>query len=121
MSKIRVDYHGPAGPPGETKGDQLPPGGEKPRQRSLPVRLVRWTLLAVVLAVLPFFLLIRGGVFAYHAWGLGAWPSLLLSAAATMLLLAVYAWGVSRRIGAGKCFRRFLTRAAGAMAAAYVE
>ena len=84
------------------------------------MRLLRWTLLAVLLAVLPFFLLIRGGVFAYHAWGLGAWPSLMLSAAATMLLLALYAWAISRRIGAGKELRKLLTRAAAALAAAYV-
>ncbi len=120
MNTIRVEYHGPSELPAETKGDRKPPGGKKPRPRSLPVRLVRWTLLAVLLAVLPFFLLIRGGVFAYHAWGLGAWPSLMLSAAATILLLALYAWGVSRRIGAGKGLRKLLTRVAAALAAAYV-
>ena len=120
MNTIRVEYHGPPGPPGETKGDQKPPGGGKPQRRSLHARLLRWTLLAVLLAVLPFFLLIRGGVFAYHAWGLGAWPALALSAAGTMLLLALYGWVISRRIGAGKGLRKLLTRAAAALAAAYV-
>ena len=37
-----------------------------------------------------------------------------------MLLLALYAWGVSRRIGAGKGLTKLLTRAAAALAAAYV-
>ena len=120
MNTIRVEYHGPSELPGETEGDRTPPGGGEPRRRSLPARLLRWTLLAVLLAVLPFFLLIRGGVFAYHAWGLGAWLSLALSAAATILLLALYAWAVSRRIGAGKGLRKLLTRAAAALAAAYV-
>jgi len=120
MSKIRVEYHGPAGPPGEPKGDREPHGDGRARRRSLPGTLLRWALLAVLLAVLPFFLLIRGGVFAYHAWGLGPWLSLALSAAATMLLLALYAWGLSRRIGAGRGLRRFLTRAAAGLAAACV-
>ncbi len=120
MDTIRVEYHGPPGPPVETRGDRKPPGGGKPRRRSLPARLLRSTLLAVLLAVLPFVLLIRGGVFAYNAWGLGAWLSLGLSATATMLLLALYAWAVSRRIGAGEGLRKLLTRAAAALAAAYV-
>ena len=52
-----------------------------------PLRALRWAILGALLAVLPFFLLIRGGVFAYHEWGLGTWLSLAISAAATVLLL----------------------------------
>ncbi len=85
-----------------------------------PLRALRWAILGALLAVLPFFLLIRGGVFAYHEWGLGTWLSLAISAAATVLLLALYAWAVSRRIGARKGLKKLLTRGAAVIGAAYV-
>ena len=85
-----------------------------------PLHAVRWVLFGVVLAVLPFVLLIRGGVFAYHEWGFGTWPSLILSASATVLLVALYAWAVSRRIGARKGLKKLLTRGAAVIGAAYV-
>ena len=44
--------------------------------------------------------------------GLEAWPSLAVSAAATVLLLAFYAWAASRRLGAGKRLRKFTIRVA---------
>lgn len=90
------------------------------KRRKARFRIVRWVILAPVLAVLPFFLLVRGGVYAYSEWGLGAWPSLALSAAATALLVALYAWIASRRIGVGKGLRKFLVRAAAALSVAYV-
>ena len=85
-----------------------------------PLRALRWAVLGALLAVLPFVLLIRGGVFAYHEWGLGTWPSLAISAAATALLLALYAWAVSRRIGARGGLKKLLTRGAAIIGAAYV-
>ncbi len=85
-----------------------------------PLRAVRWAFFGVVLAVLPFVLLIRGGVFAYHEWGLGTWPSLAISASAMVLLVALYAWAASRRIGAGKGLKKLLTRAAALLGAMYV-
>ena len=85
-----------------------------------PLRAVRWAVFGVVLAVLPFVLLIRGGVFAYHEWGLGTWPALVLSASATVLLVALYAWFVSRRIGARRGLKKLLTRGAAVIGAAYV-
>ena len=99
-------------------------GRARPDSRSrpllLPLRLLRWGALAVILAVVPFFLLIRGGVFAYHQWGLGAWPSLAVSAAATALLLALYAWAMGRRLRAGRGLKWLLTRGAAAIGVAYV-
>ena len=83
-------------------------------------RVVRWGVTAVLLAVLPFILLVRGGVFAWQQWGLGAWSSLAVSAAATALLLAFYAWAASRRLGAGKRLRKFATRIAALAAGAFV-
>ena len=85
-----------------------------------PLRALRWAALGALLAVLPFVLLIRGGVFAYHEWGLGTWPSLAVSAAATALLLALYAWAVSRRIGARRGLKKLLTRGAALIGTAYV-
>ena len=128
MSSLRVEYPGPgAGTgPGQATGSGMPTGpgaanrrdGRKPR--SFLGRVVRWSVTAVLLAVLPFILLVRGGVFAYQQWGLGAWPSLAVSTAATTLLLACYAWAASRRLGAGKWFRKFTVRAAALGAAAFV-
>ena len=90
------------------------------RRRRWVRRVVRWGVTAVLLAVFPFILLVRGGVFAYQQWGLGAWSSLAVSAAATALLLAFYGWVVSRRLGAGKRLRKFATRVAALAAAAFV-
>ena len=124
MSSLSVEYPG-AGPATEP-GDGAAAGPRaasrrdgKPPRRFLG-RVVRWGVTAVLLAVLPFVLLVRGGVFAYHQSGLGAWPSLAVSTAATALLLACYAWAASRRLGAGKWFRKFTMRAAALAAAAFV-
>jgi len=124
VSSLSVEYPGagPATEPGD--GAAAGPRAEnrrdgKPPRRFLG-RVVRWGVTAVLLAVLPFILLVRGGVFAYQQWGLGAWPSLAVSTAATALLLACYAWAASRRLGAGKWFRKFTMRAAALAAAAFV-
>ncbi len=72
------------------------------------------------MALLCFFLLVRGGVFAYQQWGLEAWPALAVSTGATVLLLALYAWSASRRLGAGKRLRKFMTRMAALVGVAFV-
>ena len=116
VSGLTVEYPGADGAVG--------PGELNRRARTRPGRwlrrVVRWGVTAVLLAVLPFILLVRGGVFALQQWGLGAWSSLAVSAAATALLLAFYAWAVSRRLGAGKRLRKFATRIAALGAAAFV-
>jgi len=84
------------------------------------VRVARVVAAAAALAVLPFFVLIRGGVFAYRVFGIGTWPSLLLAAAATAALLGAYAWAASTRLGAGEEARRLVSRAAGGVAIAWV-
>ena len=93
---------------------------DETRPRRFLGRVVRWGVTAVLLAVFPFILLVRGGVFAYQQWELGAWPSLAVSTAATALLLACYAWAASRRLGAGKWLRKFAIRVAALAAAAFV-
>ncbi len=122
MSTLRVEYPGPgAGTgPGAATGPGQPNPHNSTKPRRFLRRVVRWSVTAVLLSVLPFILLVRGGVFAYQQWGLGAWPSLAVSTAATALLLACYAWAVSRRLGAGKWFRKFMIRAAALAAAAFV-
>jgi hypothetical protein len=79
-----------------------------------------WLAAAVVLAVLPFVVLIRGGVLIYQSWGLGTWPSLVLAAFATVSLLAAYAWSASRRLGAGRALRVLFARGAMGVGVAYV-
>ena len=120
MSTLGIDYSeigDASGKPGSRSKGRSKRGR---RQLWLPLRVVWWAVLAVVLAVLPFLLLIRGGVFAHHHWGLAPWLALAISATATTLLLALYALRASRRIGAGKGLTRAMTRAATLLAGAYV-
>ena len=120
MSTLKVEYQGPPKPgaSGTVRGRRAGSGRRWPRRLSL--RLLRWAVLAVILAIVPFFLLIRGGVFAYQQWALGPWPALAVSAAATALLLVLYAWALGRRLGAGKGLKWLMTRGAAALAVAYV-
>ena len=122
MSTLKVEYHGPlqSGRTGATRKRPGPKGPGHSRPRRLPLRLLRWAVFAIILAIVPFFLLIRGGVFAYEQWGLGPWPSLAVSAVATALLLVCYAWALGRRLGAGKGLKWLMTRGAAAIALAYV-
>ena len=127
MSNLRVDYRGVRSDSGDassaTASAERSGSGRRARRFRpfrLPLLLLRRVALAFLLAVVPFILLIRGGVFAYHQWGLGPWPSLAVSAAATVLLLALYAWAMGRRLRAGKGLKRLLTRGAAAIGLAYV-
>lgn len=121
MSVSKIDYGELAAPP--SCKPEAPSEGRSKRGGGLlrfPLRVVKWALLAVILAVLPFLLLIRGGVFAYQQWDLEPWLALALSATATTLLLALYALAAGRRIGAGKGLTKLMTRAAMLLAGAYV-
>jgi len=120
VSELRIDYPGLDGvvDGGRKRSARL----DEPnaRRHGLPYVIVRGAVIVAVLAVLPFVLLIRGGVFAYQAWALGAWLALLLAAVATALLLGVYAWAVGRKLGAGKRLRKLFVRAAMGVGIAYV-
>lgn len=120
MSNLRIDYGPLTGLVEEGVKASARKKKRKASARSLPLRMARWAVVVAVLAVLPFALLIRGGVFAYQEWGLGTWPALILSATASALLLGAYAWGVSRRFGARKSVRTLFTRAAMGVGIAYV-
>ena len=89
------------------------------RLRGLPLRLVKWAVGGVVLLTLPFFALVRVGVFAYQQYQLATWPALGAGVAATALLLLVYAWAVGRKLGAGKGVRKLLSRGAVGVCIAY--
>lgn len=124
MSNLRIDYSDLHGLVEEGAKQSEAREERRARLRSLPRTVawstVRWAVLAGVVTVLPFFLLIRGGVLAYQVWGVGTWPALALAAVTTALLLGLYALVVSRRLGAGRGLQRLLTRAAMAVAIAYV-
>lgn len=119
MSGIRIDYSDLSG----MVDDGRKQSGQHKARRSRLIRfpwvMLKWSVGLVILAVLPFAVLIRGGVFAYREWALGTWPALALAVAVTTLLLAGYAWAFSRKVGAGKSVRWVLTRGAIAIAIAY--
>ncbi len=120
MSDLRVDYSDLTGLVEEGVEQAKRVRKRRDRVRSFPRRAARWLLVLVVLAVLPFALLIRGGVFAFQEWGLGTWPALVLSATASALLLGLYALVVTRRFGASRNVRKVVTRAAMGVGVAYV-
>lgn len=120
MSDLRIDYSDLHGLVEEGHQKSERKKERKGRLRGLPFRVARRLLILLALATLPFWVLVRLGVFAYQEWGLGTWPALAVAALATALLLALYAWIVGRKIGAGKVVRRVLTRGAAGVAAAYV-
>jgi hypothetical protein len=120
MSDLRIDYSDLTGLVDEGVRESKRKEEQRARVRSMPMRAASHGALLLALAILPFAVLIRGGVFAYRAWSLGTWPALLLSALATGLVLAGYGWFLSRRFGAGPGVRRLVTRAAIGVGFAYV-
>jgi hypothetical protein len=120
MSDLRIDYSGLHGIVDEGKKAAKHKRRRRARVRSVAASTARWTGIVTVLALAPFALLIRGGVFAYREWGVGTWPALLLSMTAMALLLGGYAWVASRRLGANDRMTRLFTRAAMGVGIAYV-
>lgn len=120
MSDLRIDYSDLHGLVEEGVEASERRGARRAWVGSLPARAVRWAAVASLVAVLPFFLLIRGGVFAYRVWGLGTWSALVLSALASALLLGVYAFVASRRLGMGRRLQRIVSRTAVVVGIAYV-
>lgn len=74
-------------------------GKSRPRRRrnwllwfaTLPLRVL-------VLAILPFWTLIRGSVLAYHRWELNGWLALGFGLVATALVLTAYGAVVSKKL-----------------------
>ena len=120
MSDLRIDYAGLTGLVEEGKKQWRRRAARRIRLRSFPWWAARIAAVVATLVVLPFAVLIRGGVFAYREWSIGTWPSLLLAALATALLLWGYAWVASTRLGAGVGLKRIFTRAAAGVGIAYI-
>ena len=111
MSQLRIDYSG--------LRETLAQARAMPRRR-LALGAARVVAFWTGIAVLPFILMIRGGLLAYLGWGLGTWPSLALAALATSSLLGLYAWSVSHRLGAEPESRTLVARSAFGVAIAYI-
>lgn len=120
MSDLRIDYSDLTGLVDEGVEQSKQKHERRARLRALPLRVAHWVAIVAVLAILPFALLIRGGVFAFQEWGLPTWPALMLSATGSALLLGAYAWAISRRLGASQGIRKLFTRAAMGVGIAYV-
>jgi len=120
MGDLRIDYGELTGLVDEGVRQSEEKKGRRARARALPLRSARALTTVAVLAVLPFALLIRGGVFAYREWGVGTWPALIIAAGATALLLGGYAWLLTRRFGASRGVRKLVTRSAMGVGVAYV-
>ena len=111
MSQLRIDVSVLRG--------MLAQAQAAPRRRLL-VASARVVAFWSAVAVLPFVLLIRGGVVSYRAWGFGTWPSLAAAALATAWLLGTYAWWASHRLGARPDSRRLIVRSVFGVALAYI-
>ena len=111
MSQLRIDY---------ADLRRVLEDAREGARRRLTLGLARRAAFWATLAVLPFVLLIRGGVLAYRAWGLGTWPSLALATIATATLLGLYAWWLSHRLGARPDSRQLIARSTFGVALAYV-
>lgn len=111
MSQLRIDY--------SDLRASLAQAVRTPRAQ-VALAVARVIAFWTVIAVLPFLLMIRGGVLAYGTWGLGTWPSLALAALATASLLGLYAWWASHRLGAGPRSRTLVSRSVFGVAIAYI-
>jgi len=111
LSGLKIDYAAISDPVREVRVSS---------GRRLALRVARVGALAAALALLPFVLLIRGGVWAYRVWDLGTWPSLGLASVATALLLGAYAALAARRIGARRSMRTLFVRGAATLGMTYV-
>jgi hypothetical protein len=72
---------------------------EKSVLSRLPGRILRWVGFLVLLAVLPFFLLVRTSLFLAYSYHPGSWAALGGGAAATLLLLILYLVTMSLSFG----------------------
>lgn len=116
---LRIDLSDlPGASPDPDKKGPGQPGGEGGGGGFIS-RALRISALLGLLAVLPFFTLVRVSVFLFEGYGLGSWTALAVGAAATVVLLVLYLVGVSLRFGGkGRVPRSFL-RGAGILVGAY--
>ena len=116
MNSLKVEYPGAGAATGPGQANRR--DGAQP-QRFLG-RVVRWGATAVLLAVFPFILLVRGGVFAYQQWGPGGMALAGRLDSCHRAALGVLRVGRKSAPGAGKWLRKFTIRVAALAAAAFV-
>jgi hypothetical protein len=116
---LRIDY--------SDLGTLRPGGGPDPgkecdtasERRGLLPRFLRWVAVLLLLAVLPFFTLVRVSLFLRDGYGLGAWAALAGGALSTVLLLVLYLAVVSLRFGGKGRVPRSLMKGVGILVTAY--
>jgi hypothetical protein len=111
-SSLRVEYD-PLGS-GEAGNS-----GKGRSERTVRGFMMRTAVLAAA-AILPFFILVRLSVTLYRGPGWGSWGAVLGAAAATTVLLVVYAWLLRVRIQGKLSLPRAVLGALAGMVGAYV-
>jgi len=105
--------------PATYSGHVSPVGGKSGKKRINPLVWPGYLLLFVAAIVLPFFILIRGGLYFWYHWEINAWLALGLSAGCTMLLLTGYVLIFLRWITGKWKLSRWIPRIIGVLTLSY--
>jgi len=100
-------------------GDVTAGGGKSGKKRVNPLVWPGFLLLFIAAILLPFFILIRGGLFFWYHWEINAWLALGLSAVCTMLLLSGYVLIFLRWITGKWKLSRWIPRIVGVLTLSY--
>lgn len=119
MSDTRIDLSD-FGVTSDSKGTGGGRNAGAPARRSRWWRRVRLALLLTpFLAVVPFALLLRGGVHAHQAWGWSTWPSIGAGILFASLSLGAITWSILTLFRFRGGVRRILSRGALLLGIAY--
>lgn len=119
MSELRIDLSD-FGAPSEPKAGGGDAGAGPQKSRPRWWRRIRIALVLVpFLAVVPFTLLLRGGVHANQAWGWSTWPAIGAGVLFASLSLGVITWSLLTLFRFRGGLRRVLSRGALLLGAAY--
>ncbi|MDX1637662.1 MAG: hypothetical protein R3281_06820 [Balneolaceae bacterium] len=80
----------------------------KYRKRLHPFGWLARFLLAVIMLLLPFFVLIRTAIYSYAEYGVPGWGAVATGLAATLLLLVVYGLYMGLRFGITRTLWKYL-------------
>jgi len=116
---LRIDYPGFQSA-AEKPGEKPPEGGARRRGFSARfARILGWVTGLVLLALLPFFTLVRTSVYLFQRYPLTGWVALGGGALVTVLLLLLYLALVSLRLGGKGRVPKTLRRGTALMVGAY--